>query len=294
MSVQVNSSIESALERDMSRRGEDLRARLAAAAEQLEALSRELASWTANSDNDAWVKIPNCKTELGRIGAATAEVTDMMSAMTAADGKPTATPSFTTPSPLALLSDFSQRLTLIRGLDAHAAATLNNLGIHTFADIAALTSEDVREIARLLGDRRRISREGWIEQAEILAGGSETFYAARVLDGDMAAVVAAPITQPMLPARPESAATTATVIPLVIPLAAARQTPAAVARPRIRRYHQDHRTRRIGSTVSHDCSGRPGSRVRIHQLDQGPLPAPQRGGLDPLRRCAAAVIGRST
>ncbi len=84
---------------------------------------------------------------------------------------------------LALLSDRCERLTLIDGIDAAAAERLNVAGISTFADIAALTSEDVVEIGRMLGEPRRVGKQCWIEQAALLAEGIETAYVARTAPG---------------------------------------------------------------------------------------------------------------
>lgn len=95
-------------------------------------------------------------------------------------------------TPLALLSLDSEQLTLIKGVDAHAARILNENGLHRFADIAALMPEDVKELGRQLGSERRISREGWIEQAALLEKGIETAYGARVRSGDLACIVALP------------------------------------------------------------------------------------------------------
>lgn len=95
-------------------------------------------------------------------------------------------------TPLALLSLDSEQLTLIKGVDARAARILNENGLHRFSDICALMPEDVKELSRQLGNERRISREGWIEQAALLAQGIDTAHAARVRSGDFACVVALP------------------------------------------------------------------------------------------------------
>jgi predicted flap endonuclease-1-like 5' DNA nuclease len=89
----------------------------------------------------------------------------------------------------------SEQLTLIRGIDEAAATLLNAAGITAFADIAALTPEDVRELGQMVGDARRISRQGWIEQAALLALGIDTDFAARVRRGERAALVAMPTTE---------------------------------------------------------------------------------------------------
>ncbi|MEZ5842829.1 MAG: hypothetical protein R3D27_03755 [Hyphomicrobiaceae bacterium] len=85
--------------------------------------------------------------------------------------------------------DSSEQLTLIRGLDAGAAAKLNCLGICRFADIAALTADDIAEITAALGEDGRIGREGWIEQASLLARGVETAHVRQLRGSDAAAPI---------------------------------------------------------------------------------------------------------
>ena len=84
------------------------------------------------------------------------------------------------------------RLELIKGMNATAIATLHGLGVTRFVDLAAFNTEDVRETGRLLGDPRRISKEGWIEQATLLDRGISTHYSRRVESGELASVVPLP------------------------------------------------------------------------------------------------------
>lgn len=95
--------------------------------------------------------------------------------------------------PMQLVPLSSQRLNLIRGVDDAAADLLNSLGITAFADIAALTPEDVQELGGMLGDARRISKEGWIEQAALLARDVTTVYAERILRGHRISIAVAPV-----------------------------------------------------------------------------------------------------
>jgi predicted flap endonuclease-1-like 5' DNA nuclease len=67
-------------------------------------------------------------------------------------------------------------LTRIRDIDAALQMRLNAQGIRSFAQIASWRAEDVERIGAELDVRRRISQENWIEQAQVLAGGGETFY----------------------------------------------------------------------------------------------------------------------
>jgi predicted flap endonuclease-1-like 5' DNA nuclease len=77
-----------------------------------------------------------------------------------------------------LLPDRSDRLTLIDGIDAAAAALLGRHHVTRFTDIAAFTSEDVDVMGELLGDSKRIARQRWIEQATLLARGIDTPFSA--------------------------------------------------------------------------------------------------------------------
>ncbi len=59
-------------------------------------------------------------------------------------------------------------LTLIRGVSAALASRLNELGVHTFRQIAAWDENQVREFSQRLSFKDRIAREQWIEQARSL------------------------------------------------------------------------------------------------------------------------------
>lgn len=78
----------------------------------------------------------------------------------------------------------SDDLTLIAGIDAQVIETLHGFGIQTFAAIAGIGGEEATAIGMLLGDADLISRESWIEQAEILADGGLTAYARFVRSSD--------------------------------------------------------------------------------------------------------------
>ncbi len=74
--------------------------------------------------------------------------------------------------------------TLIRGIDPGAALVLWSVGLTGFADIAAFKADDVATLGRLIGDPRRIAKEGWIEQAALLAAGTLTSFARDRLEED--------------------------------------------------------------------------------------------------------------
>jgi predicted flap endonuclease-1-like 5' DNA nuclease len=73
-------------------------------------------------------------------------------------------------------------LCLIQGLTPDDARLLHENGVTGYAIIAAWTTADVRRFRALLGDRRRISREQWIEQAAMLASGVRTSFARQPWD----------------------------------------------------------------------------------------------------------------
>jgi len=67
----------------------------------------------------------------------------------------------------------------IKGIDAVVRSLLGHLSITRYADLAAFTADDVQEVGRMLHDAKRISREGWIEQAAVLMTGRETAFSKR-------------------------------------------------------------------------------------------------------------------
>lgn len=64
----------------------------------------------------------------------------------------------------------------IRAIDAKAEQGLKSLGVLRFEDIANWTSDDIDLFDQELNFAGRIDREQWIEQAQILAKGGETYY----------------------------------------------------------------------------------------------------------------------
>lgn len=65
-------------------------------------------------------------------------------------------------------------LKLISGVGPKLEGLLNGLGIYHFSQIAEFTPEDVEKVDDSLSFHGRIERDGWIEQAKILAAGGET------------------------------------------------------------------------------------------------------------------------
>lgn len=96
---------------------------------------------------------------------------------------PTPTP---TPSPAAEPAPAPQGLgsgddiTRIKGLGPKLAAVLGELGVTTFAQIAAWSDADVERIDAQLGRfKGRITRDQWIAQAQLLAAGDESGFVAK-------------------------------------------------------------------------------------------------------------------
>lgn len=86
-------------------------------------------------------------------------------------------------------------LTRVRGIDAAAHSVLAGLGVTRFAQIAAWHAADVRSATMALAQAQvmaHVSRDGWIEQAAVLARGGQTDYAARIARGELQALVSRP------------------------------------------------------------------------------------------------------
>jgi predicted flap endonuclease-1-like 5' DNA nuclease len=77
-------------------------------------------------------------------------------------------------------------------IDAALEAGLNKLGIRSYEQIAAWKQADVLRVSAALGLARRISRENWIEQAQVLAKGGETYFAIRRARGEAASAEPTP------------------------------------------------------------------------------------------------------
>ena len=64
----------------------------------------------------------------------------------------------------------------IRAIDADTEKRLQGIGVRRFDDIARWTPADINRVNQALGLTGRTDREQWIEQAQILAKGGETYY----------------------------------------------------------------------------------------------------------------------
>jgi len=93
-----------------------------------------------------------------------------------------------------------QDLKSIQGIDAATEARLNGLGITRYEQIAGWMRADVDSIATALGQKARIARENWIEQAQILAKGGQTLFSVRRARGEGSTAAPTPdIGEPMPP-----------------------------------------------------------------------------------------------
>lgn len=110
---------------------------------------------------------------------------------------------------------------------------LYGLGVKTFADIAAWKPGDVARVAEALKIPGRIEQENWIEQAQILAKGGETYYSRRKLKGELPSARPTPdegerVTV-RVPAATRPAAETPAQAPAAAPAPAAPAAPSAAA-----------------------------------------------------------------
>jgi predicted flap endonuclease-1-like 5' DNA nuclease len=84
---------------------------------------------------------------------------------------PVATAPAPAPAPAPAAADDLSR---IKGLGPKLVTLLGELGVTTFAQIAAWTDEDVTRIDAQLGRfAGRITRDQWVEQAKLLSAGDE-------------------------------------------------------------------------------------------------------------------------
>jgi predicted flap endonuclease-1-like 5' DNA nuclease len=88
------------------------------------------------------------------------------------------------PAPTAAAVGGAQDLKSIQGIDAATEARLRGLGISRYEQIAAWTRADIDRTSEALGGKRRIARENWIEQAQILARGGQTLFSLRRARGE--------------------------------------------------------------------------------------------------------------
>lgn len=89
------------------------------------------------------------------------------------------------PKPAAAPAGAKDDLKRIRGIGPQNEGRLNNFGVTQFAQIAAWTKKDEREMGERLAFPGRIEREEWVKQAKVLAKGGVTDFAKRVDKGEV-------------------------------------------------------------------------------------------------------------
>ena len=86
----------------------------------------------------------------------------------------------TVPTMTAPAGGAADDLTRIKGLGPKLADLLGQLGVTTYAQIAAWDASDVERIDAQLGRfRGRITRDQWVEQARLLSAGDESGFVAQ-------------------------------------------------------------------------------------------------------------------
>lgn len=73
----------------------------------------------------------------------------------------------------------------LKGVGPKLEQTLNELGFYHFDQIAKWTEAEVAWVDSRLKFKGRIERDGWVEQAKILAEGGETAFSKKVSKGDV-------------------------------------------------------------------------------------------------------------
>ncbi len=94
-------------------------------------------------------------------------------------------PPVVPPVGMAARAGARDNLKRIKGIGPQNEARLNEIGILTFGQIAAWTSEDERKIGELLSFPGRIERENWVAQAKQLETGASTDFSKRVDSGSV-------------------------------------------------------------------------------------------------------------
>lgn len=108
-----------------------------------------------------------------------------------------------TPSPASAAAGVAGRdvLQRIGGISAEIEDLLNEHGVTRYSQIAGWGRADIERLEQLLGTNGRISRENWIEQAQILAKGASTAYS-RKFDGIDVEIGAPTVPSPALAVAP--------------------------------------------------------------------------------------------
>jgi predicted flap endonuclease-1-like 5' DNA nuclease len=144
--------------------------------------------------------------------------------------------------PVAAARPQPQDLKSIQGIDAATEARLNGLGINRFEQIAGWMRADVDRIGqalgKTLGQKGRVARENWIEQAQILAKGGQTLFSVRRARGEGSTAAPTPDEgEPALPTAeaslPRAMSRTGVAAVVIAPPAPQVPSPAAVQAPQV-------------------------------------------------------------
>lgn len=127
----------------------------------------------------------------------------------------------------ALMPTDRQDLKLVRGIDAGTERVLNGLGVWRFSEIARWLRGDVDAVNSALGETSRVERENWVEQATLLADGTLTDHARRVLRGEKVGATPTAVAQPSR--DPAPMATSPVSSPPPAPSAGSSSTPSMMA-----------------------------------------------------------------
>jgi NADH-quinone oxidoreductase subunit E len=73
----------------------------------------------------------------------------------------------------------------LKGVGPALEKKLHDNGVTTFAQIAAWNAEDIADMDDKLSFKGRIERDGWVDQAKLLAAGEETDFSKKVAKGDV-------------------------------------------------------------------------------------------------------------
>ncbi len=83
------------------------------------------------------------------------------------------------PKPVAKESVSPDNLKKIKGVGEKIELALNDLGVYTFAQIAAWDEKNIKWVDEYLVFKGRIQRDNWVEQAKLLSEGKDTEFSKR-------------------------------------------------------------------------------------------------------------------
>ncbi|MEO0329573.1 MAG: hypothetical protein AAF217_13365 [Pseudomonadota bacterium] len=90
-----------------------------------------------------------------------------------------------TPKPAPVVAAAKDDLKRIRGIGPQNESRLNSIGVTAFAQVAAWSAAEQRDIGERLAFPGRIEREDWVKQAKVLNKGGETQFSKRVDKGEV-------------------------------------------------------------------------------------------------------------